>query len=437
VLQPTEDHPADARPAMPGEGGASAGATMAATLEAAALAAKLRKAKGILAKVQPLLAAIAQNVGTPEQASVVVPAGVERLRSVQRKLDEAVEMAEAVGEDSIIKATLRQHERALRSREQADACSAKERKLVEAVRWDVIELERTMLRSQRTHQRLGVDGAAERLSKFEQQRTDVEDIHSYLTNDLHTISDSLIARLKQNGDIDESMRQICLARDAAMQENAKATQLLGPGETSELYRKAKEREKIAADSDLTASLAECQAEITRLNDGWEITEAKYNADMQDLRAEVQKVQRMKDENSSAVELGLGKQAKQWSKRADDMGEQIALGLKALEEVRASKVQNLQHEVLRSRQLEQDMATSTHLRLEAQLSDLRLQSKTKLRMEELRFGDMVTAERRSVEVAKKNADIWARRVEITRESFKAHAYKTGAYVLAMEEQPKRR
>jgi len=375
-------------------------------------------------------AALVSKVG------VASPRSLERLRAVGRMLRDAVEVVEAVDEDELIKATLRQHQLALRTREQAEAQSEQESKLMDGVRRDVMDLERSMLRSQRAHRRLGVDGPAQRLGEFERQRTSVEGVHSHLSDDLHTVTDSLTAQRHKNGDADEFVKQICQARDIARGETSKANQLLGPGQTLELYRKSKEREKVAADTDLAAAIAECKAEIARLNEGWTHTEAHYTAKLQRLRAEVRREKQMKDESSREADRELAKQSSQWSKCAEDMGDQIASGVKALEDLRGSKVRHLQREVLHSRQLEREMASGTQRRLEAQVNELKLQCKCKLKMEELRLGDEVTAGRRSVEAARKSADIWGKRLEVTRESFKAHAYKSGAYVLAMDATPRK-
>merc|ERR1719199_1563508 len=99
---------------------------------------------------------------------------------------------------------------------------------------------------------------------------------------------------------------------------------------------------------------------------------------------------MKDESSREAERELAKQSSQWSKCAEDMGDQIASGIEALEDLRVSKVRHLQREVLHSRQLEREMASGTQRRLEAQVNELKLQCKYKLTMEELRLGDEVTA-----------------------------------------------
>jgi len=385
--------------------------------QAPPLIAPLQKAVGILMKVHPLLAKAAHDCASSpvaredeistvpplgKDAATVVPRSLDRLRVVRRTLDEALEVAEATGEDALIEATLRQHERALNAREQADAHIEQERRNVQGVRWDVIELERSMLRSQCTHRRLGVDGSAQRFGEFERQCKNIEGVHGYLTNDLRTITDSLITQLRKNGDIDESMAQICQARDVAMEENAKANQLLASGETLEVYRKAKEREKIVADTDLAQAQAQCQAEIARLREGWSATEAMYKAEMLELRTQVRSMQQRLDENSREAEKALSKQSSEWGRCSEDMGKQITYGVKALEDLRMEKAQNLHRELQRSRQRERDLAASTQRRLEVQLNEVKFQCKNKLKMEELRLGEEVKSDRRSVESAKKKA-----------------------------------
>lgn len=393
----------------------------------------LRLAAGAVTKAQPLLSAIAHGSSdaiAAGKSSKVLLNSLERLRAVRRMLWEAVEEASgASSDDGLIKAMLRQHEQGLRARELADSRCDEERKLVDGVRRDILELERSMLRSQRNHRRLGVDGPAERLGEFERQQANVENVHSCLTNDLHTITDCLKVQVQKNGDVNESMRQICRARDSAMVETAKANQLLGPGENLEHYRKAKEREKITADADLADAVAECKAEIARLQEGWAETEAKYLEEMKGLNAEVRRLRQMKEENSREAERELAKHASKWSKSAEDFGDQIANGVKALDGVRLSKAQHLQREVLRSRHGEQDIAASTHRQIDAQLLEMKLQCKSKLKMEDTRLREIMNAGRRSVDVAKRNADMWEKRAEVTQEAFRGHAYKTGAYVLA--------
>merc|ERR1712178_639126 len=189
------------------------------------------------------------------------------------------------------------------------------------------------------------------------------------------------------------------------------------------------REKTTADADLAEAISECKAEIVRLQEGWAVTEAKYLAEMQNLQAEVYRLRQTKEEKSKEAEQELAKQASKWSKCTEDFGDQIANGMKALDGLRMSKAQHLQQEVLRSRQREQDIAASTHRQMDAQLLELKLQCKAKLKMEDTRLREIMNAGRRSVEVARRSADMWEKRAEVTREAFRGHAYKTGAYVLA--------
>lgn len=404
----------------------------------------IRNAIALLRKVHLQLSKVAQATDAPdtcedgvapipssELLATAIPRSLQRLRIVRRTLDEALEFVEAKGEDALLMATLRQHERALTAREEADARCEAEQLHIKGVRWDLGELERSMLRSQRTHSRLGVDGSAERLGEFERQCTNVEGVHSYLTNDLSTISDSLITQLRKNEDINESMREIRQARDVAMEENAKAKQLLASGETLDVYRKSKERERMAADIDYAHAQAECNTEIRRLEEGWSATEAKYMADMTELRNEVRSMQRELDEKNRQAEQALSKQASAWSKSADDMSKQMAHGMKTLEDLRNEKTQHLHREVLRTRQVEKDLAASTQHRLAAQLNEVQLHCKNKLKMEETRLAQEVQVDRHSVEVAKKSAGLWEKRSESMREAYRGHAYKTGAYQLAME------
>lgn len=414
------------------------------------LLAPLQKAVGILMKVHVVLDRVAHEqplprvdrekklgaVAPPGELSSVVPRSLERLRLVRRTLDEIVEVAGAEGEDVLVERLLRQHERALRAREQADAHTQQEHQNVEAVRWDVTELEKSMLRSQRSHNRTGIDGSIQRLGEFEKKYTSIEGCHSRLTSDLYSVTQSLSSQLKKNGIIEESTRLVCQARDVAMEENAKANQLLARGENLEVYRKSKGREKIAADADLAEAQAECQAEIARLQQGWSATQAKYTAEMAQLQEEVRSVQWRLDENTRGAEQALSQQSHEWGRCAEDMGKHIKFGMQALETLRTEKVQHLHKEVLQSRQREKDLGASTQRQLEVQLNEVRFQSKQKLKMEELRLREEILAERHSVEVAKKTADIWVKKGDHMREAFRAHAYKSGAYKLAMDIKPAR-
>lgn len=414
-------------------------------VKVAPLILQLRKAVDLLMKVHPLCAKVAHSnevtalpcddaradAAPLGKLTTAIPRSLERLRVVRRTLDEALEISEAVSEDALVEITLRQHELALHTREQADLRSEQERRLVEGVRWEVIELERSMLRSQRTHRRLDVDGAAARFDEFERQRSNVEGVHGYLTNEARNITESLRAQLQKNGQLNVNMREIEQARMIAMEENARANQLLASGENLEFYRKAKEREKVAADAEMAQARAEGEAELARLRDGWAMTQAKYTAEMLELQAEVRSVQaRLKEKNKEAEQV-LAKQASAWAECAEDMGKNVTYGIQALEDLRKEKAQHLHREVLRARQRERDAAASTQQRLEAQLAQVKLEYRSKAKMEELRLGEVVQADRMSVEAAKKKAEIWGVRANHMREAYKGHAIKSGAYVATME------
>lgn len=416
---------------------------------ASPLAKNLRMAIRKLLKAQPLYAKIARHrlgmaaqsagengcednaaIGATSDDALVIPRSLEKWHIVRRVLDEALEIAEAGGEDALVEVTLRQHDSALCERERIEAYCAEQLRQVSGVRCDVAELERSMNRSERMHRRLNVNGAAQRLEEFERQRTNVEDVHRNLADDLQSIAESLVAQLRKNGAIDSKTREIQQACDVAAEENARANQLLGTGETLEVYRKAKERERLIADADLAQAASECEAEMMRLSQGWAQTEAKYIAEMLELQGEVRRVQDMLDEQRRVVESNLSKQTHDWGVAVEDTQKHIANGMKSLEDLRTQKAAALHREVLQSRQRERDVAESTKHRLEAQMDQVKLQYKAKLKMEELRLGSIVKKERNSVEVAKRNAKLWAHRANIVRESYRGHAIKSGAYINAM-------
>lgn len=407
-----------------------------------ALLVQLQQAASILMKVQTQLAKHVHDTtatksdpyeqeGGPGKNAAAAPRSLERLRIVRRTVDDALEVAEALDEDALVQVILKQHDRALRAREQAEAHSKQERRNIEGVKWNVIELERRMLRSQSTHRRLGVDGSAQRLSEFEKQHSNVEEMHSNLTNDLRSISETLSSQLRQNGELGETMRQICQARDVAMVENAKASQLLASGETLEVLRKAKERERLAAEAELAQAQAECQAEFARLNEGWLAAENNSMIQMRELQAEVRSMQRSLDEKSREAEQNLNKQSSEWNQCADDVGKSMTHGMKALEDLRKQKALQLHRERLRSREQERDLAASTQRRLDAQVNEVKAQCTARLKMEEMRIGQEIRAHRHSVETARSDANMWTKRAESMREAYRAHAFKSGAYKLVMD------
>jgi len=419
------------------------------------LAKHLRKAIRKLLKAQPLYAKVARYrlgvegqdanenlrddggaVDAVENDTSCIPRSLEKWHMVRRTLDEALEVAEAGGEDALVEVTLRQHDSALCERERIEAYCEEQLRQVSGVRCDVVELERSMSRSERMHRRLAVNGSAQRLEEFERQRTNVEDVHRNLADDLQSITESLIAQLKTNGAIDAKTREIQQACDVAAEENARANQLLGSGETLEVYRKAKERERVAADAELAQAVSECEAEMMRLSQGWAQTEAKYMAEMLELEGEVRSVQDMLDEQRRAVENNLNKQSYEWGLAVEGTQKQIANGMKALEDSRTQKAMALHREVLQSRQRERDVAESTKHRLEAQMDQVKLQYQTNLRLEEVRLGQIVKQERNSVEVATRNAKVWTKRAGIVREAYRGHAIKSGAYVSAMAPEQRR-
>lgn len=420
---------------------------------ASPLAKNLRKAITKLLKLQPLYAKVArygvcvegQNAteqeykgsdAVLEDDTLGVSRSLERWHVVRRTLEEALEVAGAASEDALVEVTLRQHDAALRERERIEVYCREQVRQVSAVRCDVVELERNMHRSERMHRRLAVDGCAQRLEEFERQRVNVEDVHRNLAEDLQSITESLVAQLKKNGFINAKTREIQQACDDAAEENARANQLLGSGETIEVYRKAKERERVIGDSEFAQAASECEAEMMRLSQGWAQAEAKYMAEMLELQGEVRRAQDMLDEQMQAVESNLSKQEYDWGLTVEDTQKQIAFGMKALEDLRTHKATALHREVLQSRQRERDVAESTKHRLEAQMDQVQQQYQTNLRLEEARLGEIVKRERNSVEMAKRNSKAWTKRASIFREHYRGHAIKSSAYISAMAPEQQR-
>jgi hypothetical protein len=413
------------------------------------LVVQLRKAVDILMRVHPMCAQVAHRqiqrtvtdnidevgagAAVQKQGDIlaVVPRSLEKLHVVQRMLDEALKIVEAVGEDALVEITLRQHDAAIRAREQAEARIKEQEQQLAGVRCDIIELERSLSRSQRIHSRLAINGSAQRLEEFERQRTNVEGVHGYLTSDLHTITESLAAQLKTNAAIHKKTHEIQHACEVAMEENTRANQLLGSGETLEVYRKARERDRIAADAELAEARDECEVEMARLGEGWVQTQARIMAEMLELQNEVRSVQERLDEQRQEADRNLAKQSAQWKKSVEDLDKVIADDAKALEDLRMEKVAALHREVLQSRQREQEVAASTQERLKVQLDEVKLQYKARLRMEEEKFGHMIRSDRRAVEVAKHKAKLLEKRASCIRESYRGHAIKSGCYVSSLD------
>lgn len=366
-----------------------------------------------------------------DEAPAHLPRHLERLQTVRRSLEEMVGLASAVGEDELVQTALHQHELAMYAREQAEASYACEERHCAKLSSNAIEMKRNIANAARLHQRLGTASGTERERALERCSAAMEAEKAELHNEAMLVLEAHGQSTARNREIESGINKVVEALSVATEENLKAQRALGPGHNVESYRKAKDRERAVANTDLMSSTAMCELEMAQLREKWSRAEARYQAEMLELSEEAQSLQRMHEEKKAQAEDLLSKQSAAWGKTAVDIDTRINHDIASLDALCQQKAMALRRETLNSRQRVKESAAGTSRRMEAQLREVKLTYKTRLKLEEAKSGDAIIMEHRAVQDAKQEATWWEKRANRMRENYKAHAVKSGAYIKQMD------
>jgi len=378
----------------------------------------LRKSVGCLTAAYLLFAKSSASSSRP----------LETLRVARRSLEEALALAEARDEDEQVQVLLRQHERALAERRDAEARCADEEQQVAGLRAHVAEAERSVAKHRREQRQVHDVG---RLGALEKRCVAARALVRELQVEAQAISQMLSSSNAHNEDLERRAKQFEQQHSRAVVENVHARQVLGDHPSLEAYRRSKQQELHEADETLAQAFAECEAEMARLTTRLAAEQERVRADIKDFWNDVQELQSQAADTQAQAEDILSKQAVDHRRTLEETDSQVAAEMRALDERRQERVMALRQETSLAQRCLRDAAGGARRQLELQRHEARLAYRERARCEEARCESAVLAELRTVEEAKREREQWERRAARMRENYRAHAVKSGSYVRSLD------
>jgi len=138
---------------------------------------------------------------------------------------------------------------------------------------------------------------------------------------------------------------------------------------------------------------------------------------------------------SMAETILTKQSVDTKQACEEFEGQIAADMRGLEERRQEKALALERVVGQSEQLLRETSENAKKQLEMQRSAAQVMYSNRARMAAARCENTVLKEHQSVDAARRSRSQWQRKASQMRESFRAHAIKSGSYVKSLDPQRK--
>mmetsp|Transcript_37670 Transcript_37670/g.82718 ORF Transcript_37670/g.82718 Transcript_37670/m.82718 type:complete len:425 (-) Transcript_37670:72-1346(-) len=400
------------------------------------LLAQLRRALACIASAQPLLAAChAENVENVdgELCTTDFVALLERLHGVRRLLQEALSLAEtsAHDEDGLLQVILELYHTALGDRSNADEQCTVEQQRIVGLRMDIAGLRRGILRSGGEQKGKEESLRGDRIKALEQRLAAAQ----AMANDLRLEADEISQLLSESRSKSEAagtaIEQLEEGHSVAIMEHCRAREALGSDPTLDSYKRTKQQEWEAADDALLKACTRCEEEMEHCSSSWAAMQAKHCEELQKLQAEARGLQEQMASKQAQSERMLQLQAAEHKQTFDEAEGRFAVEGARLEDQRQQRVMALRQEVAASQKLLREAELGTQRRLETQLREVKLSYWTKAKMEQARWEDGIAAERNAVAQAKLQRKEWERRAEKSRENYRAHAIKSGAYVKGLD------
>jgi len=397
----------------------------------------LRDAVACLFTAVPLIAKAVR--GAQRNGVAALSAGhtssrlVDTSHAVRNSLEGALAVLQASGEDELVQVTLQQYEQACAAHTQVDEEIKTEGQYIAELRKGIREIERSIARAAGDQNRLQASSGAERIRALQRRREVAKTTLSELQKESEGLSQRLEESIQQNRELDASMQKLEQEHQCTIKENARAHRALRGDPSLESYRKTKAQERLAADEALARAYAECEAEMARLAKEWAGKQTQFEADLRDLQEEHKTLEVHLQGKQTEAEETLSRQADENGQTVSDAQNTVNSDIQRMEEVRQQKVLALRSEVARSRQMVQEASIGVQKRMEIQANEVRLAYRYKKKIEEARCKDEISAERQSVEAAKKEREEMERKAARVRENYRAHAVKSGTYVKSMDPQ----
>merc|ERR1712216_25210 len=204
----------------------------------------------------------------------------------------------------------------------------------------------------------------------------------------------------------------------------------GEDRSLEAFRRRNAQECALAAETFRTACDESEAHIDKLKATWNEQQGRYLRDLQELAGQAKGLEARFHEKQSRQEGALHEQRASMARAVDEAEARDKAELRRLDDVRQQKAAALNREVAISRQYLQEDSAGKQKAMESQLNEARRAFMHKVKMAEQSCKRDVKQEKILVDMAKKDRQYLEKRAVRTRETYRAHAIKNGAYMKSL-------
>mmetsp|Transcript_64515 Transcript_64515/g.120042 ORF Transcript_64515/g.120042 Transcript_64515/m.120042 type:complete len:404 (-) Transcript_64515:73-1284(-) len=373
----------------------------------------------------------------------------EKLRLLQRALEEAVELRQVESDDELLKVTLRQHDKAVERLNTINLERREVQKSLKQLRCEVKEALRQGARLRSSRQQVDDAAAEHRTRAAAQQHQAAIDALRDLQQEAAIIEGALQSSVDFNQQLHAQIRDLEQQHASTLEENANAHRMLGLSGTEpkwkelgmqqrvQSYRKAHERERAEASECLEHVRASCEQQMAEIAEVGADHEAKFQAGMAQLRKRFLALQALVEERHREVNAKLAQQEGEHARWAQVREAQAKAESRRLQDLKQEKLTAGSFKVAQAEQGLVEARECTKRQLGQHAADLRHAYHYKVRMEEARLDEVLRDVQTSVVHARRVALEKQKRKDQVLRDYHSHALSTGAYVRGMDQERRER
>lgn len=376
--------------------------------------------------------------GAPDSSEPLpAPLPVERLQVVRRTIEDTLAVNEVKGDEDHIQTMNRQCLQAYTAQDDAEKRIKDEKYQLYWLK-HYVDIEKNWVEHNKHRQKEFKD-ATDRIDALKSRQAATKALIEKLQQESEELSQILAESTEKSKTVDAVTRRFEEEHSRYVDENKEARQVLRDENHPNLqsYRRSKAEERARADEHLANAFKELQEEMEQLTARWSLQRDQYHADLEDMQDEVLDLGEIRDDADSEAEKVLARQTKQHDEVHAEVGRQVAVEMRHLDERRQVGDIALRKEIYVSQQCVNEATVRAQRQIDMDANELQTKFRRRAAIETVRCDKAIKADQKTVEQAKRDRQMWGKRAEKMRENCHAHAIKSGSYIRHLDSHRKDR
>lgn len=359
--------------------------------------------------------------------SMIAPLPVERLQLARRTIEDTLELNEVKGDEAHIQTMNKQCLQAYAAHDDTEKRIKDEKYQLYWLK-HYVSNEKNWVEHNKRKQKEFKD-ATDRTDALKKRQAATKALIKELQQESEDLCRFLAESTEKSKEVAAVTRRFEEEHSRAVVENQQARQVLRNENHPNLpsYRRSKAEERARADEHLANAFQELQEEMSQLTARWAVQRDQYHADLEDMQDEVLDLQEIRDDADSEAEDVLAQQAKQHDDVHAEVGQQVAVEMRHLDERRQVGDIALRKEIYVSQQCVNEATVRAQRQIDMDASELHARFRRRAAIETVRCDKAIKADKKTVEQAKRDRQAWEKRADKMRENCHAHAIKSGSYI----------